>query len=382
MSRKILFFLSSESFHACVWKNGTFGTPVYFSNTHEDQERFSEFLQENRHPSYLMVDLIEEDFRQEIVPHLTGSTRQALIQRKFEQFYRNTPFRMASLQKRQEEGRRDDEMLFSAITNPNRITTWLDLLLRNKTPIVGIYTVPQASLPLVKDIDSNHLLLLTWEKDAGLRQTYFLHKRLRFSRLTPLPPEGVFADTVSIETARTYQYLQSLSLTPPGEMLSVHIICHTDDRAALDERLAGNKFMTYAYLDLQQLSKQLKLHFQYINTDATPLLMHTLATQAPRGSYASSQHTHFYQLWQTQRVLFGLAAATALTCLVWSTLLLMEGSGLTDEIGELNTKTTNMNREIQRVTQQFPTSIQGKNGSTVQASDMKTAVTLVRNLEQ
>ena len=60
----------------------------------------------------------------------------------------------------------------------------------------------------------------------------------------------------------------------------------------------------------------------------------------------------------------------------------MEGSGLTDEIGELNTKTTNMNREIQRVTQQFPTSIQGKNGSTVQASDMKTAVTLVRNLEQ
>jgi len=38
----------------------------------------------------LLVDLIEEDFRQEAVPHLLGSKRTALLQRKLEQFYRGT----------------------------------------------------------------------------------------------------------------------------------------------------------------------------------------------------------------------------------------------------------------------------------------------------
>ena len=190
MSRKILFFLSSDNFYAQVWKNGTLEAPYYFSNSSEGLERFTEFLLTHRDPAYLMVDLIEEDFRQEVVPHLTGSNHQALVHRKFDQHYRSTPFRLATLQRRQEEGRRDDEMLFSALTNANRISTWLDLLLQYKTPIVGIYSVPHASFPLIKDIDSDHLLLLSWEKDAVLRQTYFLNKRLRFSRLTPIHPNS------------------------------------------------------------------------------------------------------------------------------------------------------------------------------------------------
>ena len=109
MSRKILFFLSSENFHAYTWNNGVLSEPYYFSHNAAGLERFAEFLQTNRHPAYLLVDLIEEDFRQETVPHLTGSNHQALVQRKFEQYYRNTPFRLTRLQQRQTEGRRDDE---------------------------------------------------------------------------------------------------------------------------------------------------------------------------------------------------------------------------------------------------------------------------------
>jgi len=199
MSRKILLFLCSENCRAHVWNNGTLGEPLYFQHSAEGLERFAEFLQAQHVPAYLLVDLIEEDFRQETVPHLTGANYQALIQRKFEQYYRNTPFRMSSLQQRQTEGRRDDELLFSALTNPARITGWLETLLAHKIPVVGIYSVPHASTPLIKDIDSDHLLLLSWEKNAGLRQSYFLDKRLRFSRLTPLSTNSSFADVIATE---------------------------------------------------------------------------------------------------------------------------------------------------------------------------------------
>ena len=100
MSRKILFFLSSDNFYAQVWKNGTLEAPYYFSNSSEGLERFTEFLLTHRDPAYLMVDLIEEDFRQEVVPHLTGSNHQSLVHRKFDQHYRSTPFRLATLQRR------------------------------------------------------------------------------------------------------------------------------------------------------------------------------------------------------------------------------------------------------------------------------------------
>ena len=377
MSRKILFFLSSDSFHAHVWKNGALSTPYYFTNSVEGLERFSDFLQIHRDPAYLLVDLIEEDFRQETVPHLTGANRQALIQRKFEQYYRSTPFRLASLQQRQSEGRRDDELLFSALTNPARISAWLELLLLHNTPIVGIYSVPHASVPLIKDIDSDHLLLLSWEKNAGLRQSYFLDKRLRFSRLTPINPNSTFAEAIATESARTHQYLQSLSLTPQGELLNVHIICHANDRAQLDAQLASNHQMQFAYLDLQQLGKHLKSKTTYSDSDATPLFLHLLATQPPRASYAASLQTRFYQLWQTNRGLFGLAAATALTCLVWGTLSFLEGSGINEEIDSIKDQTSRIQRDAQKITQNFPVSTD----STASASDMKTAVTLFRNLQ-
>ncbi|MGV8934648.1 MAG: hypothetical protein ACOH1I_08495 [Gallionellaceae bacterium] len=382
MSRKILFFLSADNFHANIWKDGKLGAPYYFPHSTEGLQKFSEFLQEYRDPAYLLVDLIEEDFRQETVPHLTGSNYHALVARKFEQYYRSTPFRMARLQKRQSEGRRDDELLFSALTNAGRITAWLDLLLENKTPIAGIYSVPHISLPLVKDIDSDHLLLLTWEKDAGLRQTYFLDKQLRFSRLTPINPNSTFADTIATESERTQQYLHSLSLTPHGDLLNVHIICHAKDRAQLDVHLSSNKKMQYAYLDIQELAKLHKSKYQHTDSDVTPLFLHALASHPPGASYANSEQTHYYQLWQTQRGLFALSVLSALICLVWSTLAFLESSALNDDVAVLNQQANHMQQESRQITQKFPGTIQGRNGSNVSASDMKTVVTLLTKLKQ
>lgn len=382
MSRKTLFFLSSDNFHAHVWKNGVLTKASYFAHSAEGLEQFSVFLETHHDPAYILVDLIEEDFRHEIVPHLTGANHHALIQRKFDQYYRSTQFRLARRQRRQSEGRRDDEMLFSALTNPARITAWLDLLLLHKTPIVGIYSLPHASIPLVKDIEYDQLLLLSWEKDAGLRQSYYFNKRLRFSRLTPLPPSSTFADAVAIETARTYQYLQSLSLTPHGDLLKVLIICHANDRPQLDERLSSNKYMMYSYLDLQLLGKRIKSQDVFTDSDATPLFLHLLATKPPRGNYASPVQTHYFQLWQTQRGLFALAAVTALACLVWSTLSFIEGSGFAAEIDGYKAQASRMLQETQQITQKFPSATQSPAGSTASASDMKTAVTLFRSLQQ
>ncbi|MDO8990610.1 MAG: hypothetical protein Q7U91_13370 [Sideroxyarcus sp.] len=372
---RTLLFISADAFHATIWNGGMLGTTQTFSNDANGRENFSAFLKHHRDPAYMLVDVIEEDFRLETVPHLSGSARKDLFARKFEQFYRGTPFRQALLLQRQTEGRRDDEMLFSALTNPQRISPWLDALLVNRIPLIGIYSLPNISTPLIKDTPSDHILLLSWEKDAGLRQTYFNNKRLHFSRLIPVNGNGSFTESVATETPRTQQYLKSLSLPPPGEVLDVYIICHARDRSALQASLESNSELRYTYLDIQEQGKRVKSKNNFSDSDATPLLLHLLASKAPGSHYANSDHTHFYMLWQLRRLLFLLAAATALAGILWSGMAFWQGEIYDEETEPLLVETERNNQQAQQIQQGFA-------NTTVPAADMKTAVLLSRKLSQ
>jgi hypothetical protein len=41
-----------------------------------------------------------------------------VVARKLAQIFRNTPYRYAQLQGREAEGRRDDRVMYTAVTNP------------------------------------------------------------------------------------------------------------------------------------------------------------------------------------------------------------------------------------------------------------------------
>lgn len=372
---RTLLFLSADSFHASIWQGGTLGASRYFSNDTNGRENFSAFLKQHRHPAFMLVDVIEEDFRLETVPHLSGSSRRNLLARKFEQFYRGTVFRQALLLQRQAEGRRDDEMLFSALTNPQRISPWLDTLLSNHIPLIGIYSLPNISSPLIKGIPSDHILLLSWEKNAGLRQTYFNNKRLHFSRLIPINENSTFSEAVAEETPRTQQYLKSLSLPPPGEALDVYIICDANDKLALQSRITADNELHYTYLDIHELGKRFKAKNDFATSDATPLLLHLLASKPPSSHYANLEHTHFYLLWQLRRILFGIAGVTALFSVLLSGTEFWQGRDYVEQTEPLNMQTNHVRQQTQEVQRTFA-------NTTVPAADMKTAVLLARKLNQ
>jgi hypothetical protein len=374
MTRATLLFLSAGHCLACTWRNGKLSDTQCFADNPEGKEQFTAFLQTHRDPAYLLTDLVEEDFRYETVPHLRGGERAALMQRKFEQYYRNTPFRQMQLLQRRKQGRCDDEVLFSGLTNPALLSPWLNTMLAHGTPLAGIYSVPNISAPLVQDISSGHLLLLSLEKSAGLRQTYFDAKRLRFSRLTPLGDGDSFGEAVAKETARTHQYLKSLSLLPQGQALDVHIICHADDRLGLKARLDGGDGMRYAYLDIREVGQRIGATTVQSGPDATPLFLHLLAIRTPRSHYGSAAHTHFFRLLQIRRSLFGLSAALAAASLFWSGGNILEGRALHDESEALKTQSSQLTRQTQQIVQSFP-------GTLSAATDMKTAVLLSRKLD-
>lgn len=372
---RTLLFLSAENFQVYLWNSKGLSLAHEYSNDADGREQFSAFLVQHRNPTYLLVDIIEEDFHLETIPHLIGPSRTALIERKFEQYYRSTPFRQATLLKRQEEGRRDDEYLFSALTNPQRITPWLDALLEHHIPLVGIYSIPNISAPLLKTIPSEHILLMTWERNAGLRQTYFHDKRLHFSRLIPINENGTLIDAVVSETPRTQQYLKSLSLPPPGEVLEIFILCHTNEIEQLRTRLSSDGEQHFNYLNIAEFAAQHKCKQELNDSDSTPLFLNLLASKPPSTHYASTDHIHFYMLWQLRFVLFGLSFVILLIGLLWSGMSYVQSEQFAAETEPLKQQTRRVQSQAQSIQSQFA-------NTQVPAADMKTAVLLARSLDQ
>jgi len=217
--------------------------------------------------------------------------------------------------------------------------------------------------------------LLSWEKNAGLRQTYFNNKRLHFSRLIPVNSNSKFSEAVASETPRTQQYLKSLSLPPPGETLDVYIICDAYDMHSLQGTLEDNSDLRYTYLDLQKLSRRLKAKNEYIDSDATPLFLHLLASKPPGTHYADAEHTHFYLLWQLRRILFGIAIVTTLFGILLSGTEFWQGQDYVAQTEPLNTQTEHVKQQSEQIQHGFA-------NTTVPAADMKTAVLLARKLSQ
>jgi hypothetical protein len=375
MGQALLLFLSADRLHAQLMTGGMIALQNDFTDNPDGREKFASFLQTAKFPTYLLTDLIEEDFRHEIVPHLIGSSRTALLQRKFDQFYRNTPFRKATRLQRQKTGRRDDDMLFSALTNPSLVQPWLNIMLAQQTPLAGIYSVPQISAPLVKDHPSNHLLLISWEKYSGLRQTYFSEHRLQISRLTPVHAELTFQNAVLNELTRTYQYLKSLSLLPSGQTLDVRILCHADDRAELQNKLSKDADMHYDFADIEEVGAQLKINYRFTDSDASQIFLHQLAASRPKTDYASAEHTRYFTLWQMRRAFNWGSGVLLLASVLWAAATVWQSGSYATEAETLKIQAQRIMKEAQQITQNFLV-------THVPAADMKTSVSILRRLDQ
>jgi len=373
-SPQTLLLLSAHHFLAYTWTGDKITETQYFNNDTEGHAQFSNYLHQHRYPASLLVDLIEEDFRSETVPHLRGRSRCELIERKFEQYYRNTPFRLASVQQRHSDGRRDDEMLFSALTNPQRLSVWLDIVLAKQIPLIGIYSLPYLSCGLIKAIKSEHVLLLSWEKHAGLRQSYFKNQHLQFSRLTPLDGHSSLLATVATETPRIKQYLTSLNPQSPAEVLDVYILCNRQERIKLEDGLLSEADLHYSYIDIQSASEDHKIKMTFQDSDATPLFLHLLAHKACPHHYATSKHSRYHHLWKLRKMLLAITSTITVGTALWSVFPLWEGHEYSAKTQALLTQTRQLNKQTEAIKQRIPT-------SKISASDMKAAVTLVSELD-
>ena len=309
-------------------------------------------------PTYLFTDLTEEDFRLDTVPHVGARDRDAILGRKLQQIFRNTPYRHAVMQGREPEGRRDDRVIYTAITNPEVLRPWVEAIERHKVPLGGIYSAAVFSSVLLEELDLvfAHTLLVTFTPGESMRQTYFRDNEIKFSRLTPVDlEEGQTLGTmIAEETTRTWQYLDSLRHFGPEDRLEVCVLVHASDRPAVQPELRDFAQIQYRVIDIEQASMKLGLKPAPLDSTAEEIMVH-LFLMRPSANHFASSELRRYATVRRARIALNQASIAALAAgIAWGGYNFSRVFQTTEAEGQVANQLTELNREYDSITRSMP----------------------------
>ncbi|MBC7623435.1 MAG: hypothetical protein H7232_08625, partial [Aeromicrobium sp.] len=288
--------------------------------------------------TYLVTDLIEEDFRLDTIPHLRGSDQDAVLDRKLGQIYRGSPYRHAIVQGRETEGRRDDRVFLHAVTNPDLLKPLLALLNRKRVPLEGIYSSAVLSCRLLKALDSffPHTMLVTIIPDFGLRQTYFKDEQIKFSRLTPIiyDESRSVGQLIAAETSRTWQYLDSLRYFEDADALEVCMLLHERDGAMMQEAIRSYPMLRYRILDINDVATKLKVSPAPTSSHAEEIFCHLYARSKLENHFAAPADSRFAAFRRGRIAIFSATAAILAATAAGAAFNLYYAAQITQEIDQ------------------------------------------------
>jgi hypothetical protein len=337
LAKRVVYITASEA-NVYLFKDACLHGPEEFRLDQNGLKSFSSLLSgSDEMLTYLIVDVVEEEFRNETVPHLFGGERKALIDRRLDQYYRATPYKGSLIQGREEAGRRDDRILFTALTNPDVVNPWVECLLENKVPIVGIYTPSVLGCDLLQQLEVNfeNVLLMTRQKNSGVRQSYFQGKQLMLSRLVPIAElnEELSAELVFSEIEKARRYLARLQLLPFDKALDVCVISDSETIEIISGNFPGNSPGKYRDTDLarlhvfniEDLFVDLGINQQESARFCDRIYSRLLMAKTPALSYTGAGDTKYRKSRQKRLAMYAASVVFFMASLVWSSMNFIEG---------------------------------------------------------
>ncbi|MGO4377693.1 hypothetical protein AB4Z19_05440 [Pseudoduganella sp. RAF19] len=369
MLRKQIFYVTSERLWACQWRRGELTAIASFEPGRDGLTAFANYLaQHGRVPAFLIADLVEEDFQRQLLPHVTGRAGRDLLARRVAQAFRDTPYRTALQQGRDEEGRRDDRVLLTALTNPALLATWIDVIEQQQTPLAGVYSATLLWADLLDELrlGYQHLLLVS-EHSAGMRQIYFHDGALKFSRLVQANGQSADPAMIAAETARTRQFLNSSHFLAREEILHTVVITPAEAIERLSAACADRSDLYYHFEPIEAAAEKLGMD------DAPPLadglLLHWLAEEQPPSHYPLGEKGRYFRFWQIRVALYASSAVVGAACLIWTVANLIHYAVATSHSKDLAVETRHYDQSYARSMSDMPPAMD-------KTINMKAAVTI------
>jgi len=380
MADKLLIAISAHDATVADFRGSRILECRTYGHDEEGLAAFRDFLAHfDNVPVHIVVDAVEEDYRFESLPHTTGSDRAAIVGRKLKQHYRNSPYVSAVPLGRESGKRQDDRFLFSALTNPDLITDWLQAVVARDLPVAGIYLLPMVSEALVQRLDQKAAnLLLVAQHAGGLRLTFFRDRQFRLSRLTR-GDSGRTDNRVRYfaeEISNTRLYLHALRTMTLDEPLRVLLIDRGEELMEVATGVAReNPSLECVRFGRKDLSARLGVSESLLESSPYALYLQLLGLKQPAGNLAPPNVTVGYRRHQASRAIYASCGALALAAAGWAGFNFYNVMALRADTEQAARQAALQATQYQEITRQFPQ-------APASAENLKKAVEIAQKLRE
>lgn len=367
-----IFYLNAQQLAVYQWNGSALDLHYRFDSTPDGQAAFAEYLaSEADMVSTMLVDVVEEEYRNETIPHVLGRDRSAVQARKLAQLFRHTSYRICQIQGREKTGRKDDRALLAALTNPGMIGAWLSKINAANVPLAGIYSLPMLGSQLLKKLKIRcpHALLITEQGGGVLRQSFHGDGYLKISRLSPITEsnEHNYAAFLVAEIEKNQRYLNRLRILPFGKVLDVYVACHHARIDTLQQECHDSDAIRYHFIDINEAARQVGLQQLLDDNLSEPLFIRLLAEERPATNYASTAERRYHQMYQARRLMVAAGVLLALSSVVWSVVNVVQGTQYNMLNADIRQQATALEENYRQLSERLPATPKSPN-------DMRAAV--------
>lgn len=238
-----------------------------FEPTDTGLDKFRDYLLQTPNISgKFLVDVIEEDFRKETVPHVSGRDRKSVINRLVDRYYRASQYYCYNeVIGREKTGRKDDVVLLGAMTNPQLIQPWISIIEECEVPLSGIWTLPLVSKNILKTIKATNgvVLLVSQQVNSNVRQTLFRDGKLMSSRQSIINQDindiSDIGEHAAPEVKRTIDFIRGQDLVGFDEVIDLHILGSDEQQLSLQNAFISNEKQAVTIHRIADINKKLGL---------------------------------------------------------------------------------------------------------------------------
>ena len=315
--KRVLYFTGYRMV-AQEWQGHILESSVYFEPDEQGLDLFNAYLRSfHNEPVRLLVDLIEEEFRQITVPLLRGSDRQAILKRNYLKYFRNSKFRHAVSQSIEKKARKEEKLLLLGLTNQLLLEPWLNIIDDTRTPLSGIISLPLLCEDFIGHLKSENraTILVSQQVPSNLRQSVFIDGKLVLSRLVPIASfyQGDYATDVVRDIESTQRYLNSQRLIERDDTISIQILTNKRHVDKLTIRCSEEGFVDVHIYDVNQILEEEKILVPDQQDFSSGLFCYYASRKIAVNHYARAKEKKYYRHHIASMILKAASIAFVLT---------------------------------------------------------------------
>ena len=343
-----------------VWMHGEQGLveTAVFADDDAGLRQFDAYLGDvPETPSAMLIDVIEEEFWLDTIPKLGWRDRGALLQRRCQKKFRRTPYRLSQVHGKSSRNADDLAVLHSAISNHELLDPWLQIMLRHRTPLSGVYSVPLLAPDVFHRLGASKrdVLCIASHQGDKLRQVFLSGGHLRSARLTqaPSPGDAAYPQFIVTEAMRSRRYLERLRLLGAMQVLEVRVVAAEDTAAKIEELVASNDAMGFSFVDPSEASRSLQGTTLVAADRFEEIFIAHVMRHRAKLSYAQAGEDRYWTMRRMRQALIGSTAAIAAACSVAAAVLASDAWFLNGRVVEIQSQLAQLSETFRRENERF-----------------------------